>query len=176
VDGTALAYMAITADKGGDILLMKPGSGTPQPLVSSPATEWGGRLSPDGRWIAFVSNTSGRWEAYLQPFPGPASPRRVSSNGGVEVQWARRGRDVELLYRNGRQMVSVPIGSGTGNVIPQPLFEGAYVLGSPGGHNYDVTPDGERFLMIKAVDQESPRRVHVVLNWFNALKRDASAH
>jgi Tol biopolymer transport system component len=161
-----------STDGGGDISVLIPGNGTARPVVRTPATEWGAKLSPDGRWIAYVSNQSGQWEVFLEPFPGPGTRRPVSVAGGTEVVWARSGQ--ELFYRNGALMMAVPIRSTGDNISvgsARRLWDGPYEHGSPGGHNYDVTPDGSRFLMIRAADADASGRVLVTLNWFEELKR-----
>ena len=171
-DGRGLVIMEVTADGGGDISLLVPGTGSPRPVVQTRATEWGAKLSPDGRWIAYVSNQSGQWEVFLEPFPGPGTRRPVSVGGGTEVVWARSGQ--ELYYRSGSVMMVVPVRSSGASVSigsARRLWEGLYELGSPGGHNYDVTPDGSRFLMIRPADEGASGRVHVILNWHEELKR-----
>jgi len=170
-DGQTLAFMQSSPASGGDIaVLNRAAGGEPQPFVSTAATEWGAKLSPDGRWMAYISNESGQWEVYLQPFPGPGNRRQVSSNGGSEIVWARNG--LELFYRDGSRMMAVPIRTTPSFSIgnPEVLFEGTYLLGSPGAHNYDVTPDGQRFLMIKAGDREDAPQVQVILNWLDDVK------
>ncbi|MBI4476266.1 MAG: hypothetical protein HY654_03780, partial [Acidobacteria bacterium] len=128
-------------------------------------------------WLAYESNESGQEEIYVRPFPNVADGRwQVSSGGGNVPLWARSGR--ELFYRDGTSLMSVPVqttptfAAGT----PRKLFEG-YVSGL--GRTYDVSRDGQRFLMIKdstAADQTmtAPSMV-VVLNWFEELKAKLSA-
>jgi len=128
------------------------------------------KFSPDGRWMAFSSNRSGQHEVYVMPYPGPGSVVQISTDGGREPVWARSGR--ELFYRNEDKMMGVPIETkpafeaGT----PRLLFEGVYARGFlPLFSNYDVDSEG-RFLMVKEGEQ-GPRQIHVVLNWFEELKR-----
>jgi Tol biopolymer transport system component len=90
---------------GGDLRLFDRATESDAPLVSTPFTEWGARLSPDNRVLAFVSNETGRWEVHVQPFPGPG--RQISTEGGTEAVWSRDGR--ELFYRNGSRMMAVAI-------------------------------------------------------------------
>jgi Tol biopolymer transport system component len=170
-DGQTLALMEGSPASGGDISVLNrrlnPGA---QPFIHTSATEWGAKLSPDGRWMAYISNESGQWEVYVQPFPGPGNRRQISSGGGTEIVWARSGR--ELFYRSGQRIMSVPF---TTNPIfsignPELLFEGPYLLGSPGAHNYDVTPDGQRFLMIKASEPEGSLGIQILTNWFDDVK------
>jgi Tol biopolymer transport system component len=100
-------------------------------------------FSPDGHWVAYVSNESGRSEVYVAPFPGPGGRFIISTEGGSEPRWSRDGR--ELFYRNGNKMMAVDVQSGSTfrAGTPRLLFEGDYV-------SYDVSPDGRRFLMIKS--------------------------
>ena len=128
-------------------------------------------FSPDGRWIAYISNESGRYEVYVRPYPGPGEKEQISNNGGTQPMWARDGR--ALYYRNGKQMMEVSIEPGPNLVAGQPtlLFEGDFEMGGPDmWTNYDVSPDGESFIMIKRTT-EPPRDIHVVFNWFEELKR-----
>ena len=129
-------------------------------------------FSPDGRWLAYVSNESGRYEIYVQPFPGPGGKRQISTGGGIQPIWARNGQ--ELFYRNGNRMMAVEITTdptfspGT----PSLLFEGNYLSGIAFLPYYDITPDGQRFVMIQEGWTDSaPTQINVVLNWFEELKR-----
>ena len=132
-------------------------------------------FSPDGRWLAYVSDESGRYEIYVQPFPGPGGKWQISTAGGTQPLWARNGQ--ELFYRNGPQMMVVGItaqpGFSAGN--PKLLFEGQYYYETAlSSNNYDITPDGRRFVMIMEGGEEGETlltQIHVVLNWFEELKR-----
>ena len=129
-------------------------------------------FSPDGHWLAYISNESGRWEVYVQPYPGPGGKRQISTEGGDEPVWAKNGK--ELFYREGNKMMAAEI-------TPQPtfragtptlVFEGQYFRDIvPSEANYDITPDGQRFLMIQTGEQEAATKINVVLNWFEELKR-----
>jgi serine/threonine-protein kinase len=128
-------------------------------------------FSRDGHWIAYESDETGRSEVYVRPFPGPGGKWQVSTDGGEKPVWARNGR--ELFYRNGNKMMAAPVETkpafkaGT----PRVLFEKPYWQA---GHDYDVTPDGQHFIMIKRSEQqEAPVQVNVVVNWFEELKRQA---
>jgi hypothetical protein len=136
---------------------------------------------PDGRWLAYCSNESGRPEVSVQAFPGPGATIQVSTDGGTDPAWRRSGG--ELFYRHGDSMMAVPVSSGRSfaNGRPHELWKGHYShgmsssCGPPGltSSNYDVTADGERFLMIKDDDQDSAtsRQVVVVLGWADELNR-----
>jgi eukaryotic-like serine/threonine-protein kinase len=132
-------------------------------------------FSPDGHWLAYQSDESGRNEIYVRPFPGPGGKSQISTDGGTEPMWARNRR--ELFYRNGEKMMVVSVETKPAFVASKPklLFEGHYEKSSftfSFEPNYDVSPDGQRFLMIKASEQESAAtQVNVVLNWSDELRR-----
>jgi len=170
-DGQTLALMQGSPTSGGDIgVLNRRLNPDAQPFIHTSATEWGAKLSPDGRWMAYISNESGQWEVYIQPFPGPGNRRQISSGGGTEIVWARSGR--ELFYRSGQRMMAVPFTASPTFSIgnPELLFEGPYLVGSPGAHNYDVAPDGQRFLMIEASEPKGSLQIHILTNWFDDVK------
>ncbi len=167
-DGGFLAFTEYDAGTQGDIWVWPlDGASPPHPFLQTPFHEWGAVFSPDSRWIAYVSNESGRDEVYLQAFPGPSEKRQVSTDGGSEPLWARTGR--ELFYRDGRKLLAVPISTSPEFKVgrPRPLFEAAYDLGLPLGHtNYDVTADGQRFLMIQTRQPESAsKHINVRQDW-----------
>ncbi len=126
-------------------------------------------FSPDGRWLVYISNESGQDEVYVQAYPGPGGKWSVSTEGGTEPLWSRDGR--ELFYRQGQQMMAVAgkTESTFSASKPQLLFRGLYLFGEFGNRNYDISPDGQRFLMIS--QEEAPDQIHVVLNWFEEVKR-----
>ena len=180
-DGQQLAFInaATTPEiwvlRMGDV---SPGSGQvgkAQPLYHTGAFEDAPQFSPDGHWLAYVSNESGRTEVYVQPYPGPGGKWLISTDGGTEPQWNRNGR--ELFYRVGDKMMAVDIGTQPSFAVgkPRQLFEGHYLPNSLGygDANYDVSPDGQRFLMLKSVEQQQtgPTQINVVLNWTEELKR-----
>ena len=129
------------------------------------------RFSPDGRWIAYASNESGRYEIYVRPYPGPGGKWQISADGGTEPLWNPKGR--ELFFRNGQKMMAVDYNAqptfSAGK--PKMLFEGPYVPTPRSFPDYDVSPDGQRFLMLKAVEQaQASAPINVVLNWFEELR------
>ena len=143
-----------------------------RPYVQTESLECGGDVSPDGRWVVYVSNDSGRFEVYIRPFVGSGSRVQVSVDGGTEPVWARSGK--ELFYKNrnklmAAQLRSEPVMEVTGRSV---LFEAPFARGVPGGANYDVSIDGSRFLMLKdALDASEVRSLSIVLNWFDELRR-----
>jgi serine/threonine-protein kinase len=136
------------------------------------ARETAPRFSPDGRWIAYDSDETGRHEIFVRPYPGPGGKWQISTDGGTEPAWNPKGG--ELFYRNGNKMMAVEITTQPAFLPSKPkvLFEGAYVLTPRSFPDYDVFPDGQRFLMLKATEQaQGPEQINVVLNWFEELKR-----
>ena len=149
------------------------GDGEPQPLISSPNVECCPKFSPDGKWIAYVSDELGPDHVYVTPYPKPDVKWLVSEEeGGGEPVWSPDG--TELFYRSGNRLMAVSAQTeptfGAGK--PEVLFEGSYVMSSdlPGYQFYDISSDTQRFLMIKAVEG-STGQINVVLNWFEELKR-----
>jgi serine/threonine-protein kinase len=177
-DGQVLAFTEADPTTGWDIwMLGLQGDRKPQPFLQTPSNEGGPVFSPDGRWLAYQSDESGRNEIYVRPFPGPGGKRQISTEGGVEPVWARNGR--ELFYRNGDKMMVTAVETKPvfAPAKPKLLFEGHYEAGSfPFEPDYDVSPDGQRFLMIKGSEQESAAtQLNVVLNWSDELRRLAPA-
>jgi Tol biopolymer transport system component len=143
-----------------------------QPFLGTPFNEGAARFSPDGRWLAYVSNESGRPEIYVQPYPGRGGKWLISTEGGTEPAWNRNGR--ELFYRSGNRMMAVETTTQPSFTAgrPRALFEGEFLATSYPqlGTNYDVSADGQRFLMVKQGDQV-PSQITVVQNWFYDLGR-----
>jgi serine/threonine-protein kinase len=145
-------------------VLPAEGEREPQPFQVTRFNERDAMFSPDGQWIAFTSDQSGQDEVYVKRYPGEAGVVQISANGGTLPVWARSGD--ELFYRTGEKMMVVPVLTNPSLNIGEPklLFGGDYAS------SYDVTADGQRFVMIKPGEQESAS-INVVLNWFEELKR-----
>ncbi len=164
-DGRFLLF-GILSPKTKDDLWILPLSGDrkPMPFLQTPFREVAGQFSPDGKWVAYASDESGRSEIYLQSFSDPSLRFQVSAGGGWRPRWRADGR--ELFYFGGGEFMSVAIGTETplqpGN--PKPLFR------SPPGVDYAVSRDGQRFLMAAAVE-ETPQPTTVVLHWDAGLKK-----
>ena len=173
-DGQVLTFADADSTTGWDIWTLKlEGDRKPRPFLQTPSNESGATFSPDGRWLAYVSDESGRDEVYVRAFPGSGGKWQISTQGGDEPVWARDGR--ELFYRNRDNLMAVTVATKPTFVAgtPKSLFEGRYEKTSykflP---NYDVSPDGQRFLMIKASEPESAAtQLNVVLNWADELRR-----
>jgi serine/threonine-protein kinase len=176
-DGKWLAFTDIHPTTSADIwVLSLEGEREVRPFLQTPALEAGGVFSPDGRWIAYDSNESGKLEVYVQAFPGPGARRQVSTEGGRQAVWARNGR--EIFYRSGDMMMVVAVETEPSFSLSKPkaLFEGRYAGGSEwkGYANYDVTADGQSFLMIRSEEETAPTEIHVVLNWAEELRAKAA--
>jgi eukaryotic-like serine/threonine-protein kinase len=170
-DGQRLAFVEVTPTSGRDISVLNLSDRKSQPFLHMDFNETAPQFSPDGRWLAYASDESGRFEIYVQPYPGPGGKWQISTDGGTEPLWARNG---EIFYRNGDKMMAVKTtmqpAFAPGN--PTMLFEGRYVPTLQTMANYDVTPDGQRLLMVKENDQAAATtQINVVLNWFEDLKR-----
>jgi hypothetical protein len=151
---------------------------TSTPLVATPFEERGAIFSPSGRWIVYVSNKTGQNDVFARPYPGPGPEVTISAGGGQEPVWAPSGK--ELFYRHGGTLLSVRIDETPSSLTvsaPARAFEDPYRLdtgGASGGMaNYDIAPDGKRFVMIeepKASSTPQALKFNVILNWTEELK------
>jgi eukaryotic-like serine/threonine-protein kinase len=181
-DGRTLLFTQ-RLESARDIWTLTLGDSAPAArlFLVSAADESSAELSPDGRYLAYESNQSGRSEVYVQPFPGPGPRELVSTDGGAQPAWSPNGR--ELFYRASgpgpmmRMMaVDVTLGHAFAAGKPRVLWEAMRTRypGGTGGRTYDVAPDGRRFLMIQQRDSApQPPVTHVVLvqNWLEELTR-----
>jgi Tol biopolymer transport system component len=167
-DGKQLVFSERTG-KSLDLRLLSLG-GSSKPLVATEFDEHIAEISPDGRWLAYESNASGGFEIYMRPFPNVEEGQwLISRGGGRRPRWAPNGR--ELFYMApGARLMSVPLETEAGFAPGRPteLFSG-YFAGLP-GPTYDVSPDGERFLMLKE-DAGGDEAFLLVQNWLEELKR-----
>jgi Tol biopolymer transport system component len=172
-DGQWLAYHLIDPVTGFDIwALPSGGDRKPRAVVKTPFLEAAPRLSPDGRWLAYTSDESGRSEVLVQSFPVPGGRTQISTTGATEPVWSRDGR--ELFYLNGDAMMAVEIRTSPTFTAgtPRMLYEGRFVRSPNTVASYDVSADGQRFLRVQPMHPDSPRdQIHVTLNWFEELKR-----
>jgi serine/threonine-protein kinase len=172
-DGRTLVFSTKAKDTAEDIwTLSLEGDRAAKPWLQTSANEWAGRLSPDGRWMAYNSDESGQAEVYVQPFPGPGGKWLASQGGGgFNAIWSRDGR--RLYFRRGDQILETDVDTASGFTLgtPRILFSGRYLAT---GRDFDVSPDGTRFVMMRNDDPRSTTTLHVVLNWWHAL--DARAN
>jgi eukaryotic-like serine/threonine-protein kinase len=160
-----------------DIGLVPSGHDTWKPLLASDAAEVDPVISPAGNWIAYSSNRTGQFEVYLERFPELGSRQMVSTSGGLEPLWSPNGKEIFYRSLDGRRLLALPFDPRSGvHGRPITLFEGAYAsyLGGLRYRSYDVTPDGEGFVMVKdlpASRESVTAQIDVVLNWSEGLKR-----
>jgi hypothetical protein len=154
---------------GRDLWILSP-DGRTRALAVTPYIEGSANFSPDGRYLAYVSDESGRNEVYAVPVEGEGGRAMISINGGTGPVWSRDGR--ELFYRAGDDLVSVQVQTSGALVLGErrklldlSAFEPAYF------HEFDVSADGRRFLLIRAEPGARPTRLDVILNWFPELTR-----
>jgi serine/threonine-protein kinase len=172
-DGSTLAFHERKPNGERDIWVVSPGS-DPVPFLLTPFDERSPRFSPDGKWLAYVSDESGRNDVYVQPFPGPGPKWLVSTDGGIDPVWSRDGH--ELFYRKDDEMMAVsvaPKGEFSAS-RPRRLFEIRFDAGDD-GPNYDVSRDGKWFVMPRAAQGPTPGELHLVLNWFGEVTARAQA-
>ncbi|HKI94421.1 MAG TPA: hypothetical protein VJ992_03920, partial [Gemmatimonadales bacterium] len=176
-DGKWLAYRTDNASKGnGDILAVKTsGDSTPVPLAATNAQEVGPMISPDGRWVAYASDTSGQFEIYVRPFPNVSGGMwQVSTDGGSEVVWSHSGK--ELFYRNAAgDLVAVAV-SETPTFTPgkhTTLFAAGQYASDIISHYYAVTPDDEHFIFMRPVAGAPGAGGSLVLmrNWMHGSRK-----
>jgi serine/threonine-protein kinase len=188
-DGSRVVFQEGTQTMGRDLMLLaldgvrgvappSPGLGAPRPLLQTPFEERNGVISPDGRWLAYESDSSGRFEIYVRPFPNVSDGQwLISTAGGTRPRWARNGRELFYLAPDGAlTAVRVDARDTTWSAgRPAKILEGRYFSGGARlGTTYDISPDGQRFLMIKQADSGQtapPPQIVVVKNWFEELKR-----
>jgi Tol biopolymer transport system component len=160
-DGRWISYTALD-ERGKSNLLVLPMTGDrkPAPIPSSFNLRQG-RFSPDGRWLAYVSDESGKDEIYVQAFPSPEGKSQVSAHGGTNPRWRRDGR--ELFYASlDNKLMSVPVFV---NVRQMPQLGVPSVLLNSIPSAYDVTPDGQRFVVAQQQEARPSTPLNVVINW-----------
>jgi serine/threonine protein kinase len=182
-DGQSIVYSVLNPNVSTDQwMLALSGDRKPVPLLHTPFQESHGQISPDGKWLAYYSNETGRAEVYVQSFPQGAGRWQVSTSGGQFPRWRRDGRELFYMSQASRgKMMAVDVQSG-GTAFeasaPKELFDPVYInlSHSDGGpyHTYAVSPDGQRFLIPRspsADQQTTATPIVVVLNWLEELKQ-----
>lgn len=167
-DGQMLVYATYNPKTRVDLwMLPLGGDRTPQPLVTSEASEEQAQISPDGRWFAYTSNESGRPEVYVQSFPKPGAKWQVSVGGGGDPRWRADGGELFYIAEDRRLMaVSVKATVTFGAAGPVPLFDtGMRPHWGEGRNHYDVSRDGQRFLLMTPVADDRLSPFTIVLNW-----------
>ena len=183
-DGRFLLYSQVDSKTRSDLWLMPlAGDRKPTVYVNSEFNETHGQFSPDGHWIAYASDESGRPEIYVRPFPLTADSGKstVSSGGGVTPRWRRDGKELFFLTTNVRTVMVAKVSYTPTftTTVPVPAFSGsiqhnaATSAGGPDSFNWDVTADGQKVLLPTVATQEHPPQppINVVLNWTALLKK-----
>jgi dipeptidyl aminopeptidase/acylaminoacyl peptidase len=165
--GALLAFTEIHPEKGQDLWLLDLKSGTARAVANSSYKENQARFSRDGRWLAYVSDESGRDEVYVQPVDGNGARLQVSVDGGSSPLWSPNGNDLYYVEKASQlARVSIDLRASPPDIgRPQKILEGRYVWDRYG--NYDITPDGQGFVFIRRTDDsDPPATLRVLINWF----------
>jgi Tol biopolymer transport system component len=174
-DGRYLLYQRreLTKDQTGFDLWALPffGDGKPFPVVQSSFDDIWGVISPDGKWMAYQSNESGRMEVYITAFPAGGAKWQVSSEGGVQAKWRRDGKELFFLDSADNLMAVDVVASGNAVRlgVPHALFHVPAAQRQVGA--FDVTADGKKFLLNSGSDKEGNQPLTLVLNWLSELKK-----
>jgi serine/threonine protein kinase len=145
-----------------------PVPGKPFPFLQTEFNEGQAKVSRDGKWLAYTSNETGRYEVYVQTFPSPGGKSQVSTSGGIFPVWSRDGRELFYVGTDGKLMVvEVKTESKFAAGAPEPLFETR--LGANG--HFDLSPDSRRFLLANLLEEADRPAITVIVNWTGELKR-----
>jgi len=170
-DGAAVLVAESVDGTNSNVALVSVADGSVRPLLNSRFDEEGASFSPDGRYLVYASDESGRSEVYVQPFPALDARTQVSSDGGSEPVWSRDG--TKIFFRRGRALLSADVRTSPAFSADRPvrLLEADFGAGVGGVPGYDVSADGKRFAVFRSQVGEGQVEVKVVLNWFEELKR-----
>jgi len=158
----------VARGQGADIFSVAAGSAEPRRVAATRFTEQAPAVSPDSRWIAYVSNESGRAEVYVRPIVGDGGRRQISSDGGLEPVWAHNGR--ELFYRTGDSLTAADVRLAPAFAVlgHRNLFDASLTASSVSHAAYDVLPDDERFVFVSASGEN--RQMVLVTSFFDELR------
>jgi len=167
-----VAFTEFRPDTKGDIWLLQLGAKpAARPFLRTPFSESNPTFSPDGAWLAYESDESGRFEIYARPVTGTGGKVQISIGGGDHPRWSRNGR--QIVYRSGKRMMAARVARGASFTVDRPrvLFEGEFEGGGV-TPSYDIAPDG-RFLMIEPSRDREPATSNLVVidNWFAELRQ-----
>jgi serine/threonine protein kinase len=171
-DGRHIVYTDTKTTTGFDIWVWSIGSSTPVLAARTRSNAIHGRLSPNGRWLAFASDESGQWQVYVQPHPPSGDKKQISADGGSEPRWRRDGNELFFLSSDMRVMsVAVPNSDAFAAGVPKALFQTRVPLtGNPYRNSYTVSRDGQRFLVNVSADQGLSTPLGLLVNWPLLLK------
>ncbi len=170
-DGRYIAYNSET----GIYALPLFGNREPIPIARCNAWRKPGLNMPnfsyDGKWIAYNSDETGTWQVYVVPFPAANRKLLISDNGGVQPRWRRDGKELYYLTTDGKMMaVDIRSGEDIEASVPRKLFDTGFAV-DPTNNQYDVTADGNRFLILTSLSEPNANPVTVVTNWTSLLKK-----
>lgn len=178
-DGQFILYYEIDPDTGRDLWFMPvtregrlPPGAKPAPFVRERFDQQRGRFSPNTRWVAYDSDESGQYEVYVRSFPEPREKLRISTGGGTYPEWGPGGRELFYLSRDRKLMVVTLKLDGTSPEasLPRELFA---LQADEQRNPYEITPDGQRFLVSGTAASREP--LNVIVNWPGLLKKGAGA-
>ena len=146
-------------------------SGQPLDAVGEPDNYYFPHLSHDGKWMVYVSDESGRREIYVRPFPGPGDTLRVSADGGSMPVWSRDGKELFFIAPDRRLMrAGIQLGPEPTIEVPESLFITAVKYTTDMPAQYDVSPDGRRFLINTLLEEDAAQSITLIVNWFKKLE------
>ena len=154
-DGRVALLSVTQSETGRDILLFSADTRRATPFVQVSAAQVQPRFSPDERWVAYTSNETGRWEVFVERFPGAGVHQQVSYGGGAQPVWRRDGKELFYAAPDGKLMaVTVTPGDRWVPANPRPLFATRIrPLYAPYPYTFDAAPDGQRFLVREVIPQ-----------------------
>jgi Tol biopolymer transport system component len=174
-DGRFLLFDGIDPKTGSDIWALPLERGATRtasrlfPWLVTPSTEFVGKFSPDGRWVAYASNESNLYEVYVAPFPGPGTRRQISAGGGRYPRWRADGKEIFYITQDGTLMAAEVSVKGTSVEVGPVRRLGIRVVQNR--YSYDVSADGQRILAAVPVGQKSSPPLTLVENWTDLLKK-----
>jgi serine/threonine protein kinase/Tol biopolymer transport system component len=166
-----LVFESESVKTGWDLWVLHEGESEPEPYLRTEFQEQEGKVSPDGHWLAYVSDESGRSEVFVSTLPSPIGKWQVSTDGGSAPRWRQDGKELFYIAPDNRIVaVAVTVGSTFARGTPRPLFVAPVGQGGP-WEEFDVSADGTRFLVNALAEEEPGAPITVVVNWTAALER-----
>jgi dipeptidyl aminopeptidase/acylaminoacyl peptidase len=172
-DGNHALWLKDGPETGNDLwVLPLPGGKEPKPYLTTKHSESGGRFSPDGRWVAYTSDESGRLEVYVQSFPESGRPVTISRNGGQIAEWRQDGKELYFLTLDGKLMSVTVDGALSPFRVSEPkLLFSTGITADNARQQFYPDDKGERFLVNSQVEDKTAPALKVVLNWKGLLKK-----
>ncbi len=168
-DGQNLLFMRSTPQSGLDLwILSMTGDHKSQPYLNTAVNEYDGRISPDGHWVAYQSDESGRYEVFVQSFPEAGNKKRISAGGGEGPMWRKDGRELYFVANNDTLMAAsvTPGATSIEFSSPSPLFQTKNLTADVlADKRYAPSVDGQRFLILVPVEGDRPQGIHLIHNW-----------